>query len=122
MTCLDPEPPAWTRPRKTPPDGKERDTSMRELTDREREELARLERILLTEVPPDRFSCFERKNARMCLEPGDGCWYVYFSEHGLGEDVTVHADLEDAALQLIRNVSPTAEAEENMRRLWTDCP
>ena len=56
----------------------------------------------------------------MCIEPGNDCWYVYFYEHGLAEDVTVHKEMEDAALQMIRNVSPTDEAEENMRQLYYD--
>ena len=93
---------------------------MRELGNGEKEALARLERILLTEVLPERFSCFGRQSAKMCIEPGDGCWYVYFFEYGLGEDVTEHTLFEDAALQLIRNVAPSEEAEEKLRRLFLD--
>lgn len=93
---------------------------MRELTTDEQEKLRALERLLRTEVPPERFSCDGLyQEGRMCIEPGEGCWYVFFREAGLGEDVTVHPDFDEAALQLIRNVAPSVEAEERMRRCFS---
>lgn len=90
---------------------------MRELTTDEQEQLRALERLLRTEVPPERFSCDGRyQEGRMCIEPGDGVWYVFFREMGLGEDVTIHPDFAEAALQLIHNVAPSIEAEERLRR------
>ena len=92
---------------------------MRELTETERKELERLRQVLLTEVPSERFSCDGRdQDKRMCIEPGEGIWYVFFRDGALGEDVTVHTGFEDAALQLIGNVSPSEAAGENMRRLF----
>ena len=89
---------------------------MRDLTAAEREDLRRLENVLLDEVPRLRFSCDGRdQEGRMCIEPGDGLWFVFFREIGLGEDVTTHPTFEEAALQLIRNVAPSEEAEGRMR-------
>ena len=90
---------------------------MRELTKQEREKLHWLERVLLTEVPPERFSCDGvDQDKRMCIQPGDdGQWIVFFRDGTLGEDVTIHPDFEEAALQLIHNVAPSDAAEENMR-------
>lgn len=92
---------------------------MRKLTTAEQEALGRLEGILLTEVPPQRFSCWgTEQEGRMCIEPGDGFWLVFFREMGLGEDVTVHPTFEEAALQLIRNVSPSDAAHARMQALF----
>ena len=93
---------------------------MRELTPNGQERLLALERVLLAEVPPERFSCDGlHQEGRMCIEPGEGCWYVFFREFGLGEDVTIHPDFDEAALQLIRNVAPSLDAEERMRAAFS---
>ncbi len=90
---------------------------MKNITDQEREKLLELERVLLTEVPPERFCCDGiNQDKRMCIQPGDnGQWIVFFREGTLGEDVTVHPDFEEAALQLIKNVAPSDAALERMR-------
>ena len=45
---------------------------MNEITERERETLRELERVLLTEVPPERFCCDGKdQDKRMCILPGD---------------------------------------------------
>ena len=90
---------------------------MNGITDQERERLLELERVLLTEVPPERFCCDGKdQDKRMCILPGDhGEWIVFFREGTLGEDVTIHPDFEEAALQLISNVAPSDAAQERMR-------
>ncbi|MBR6115690.1 MAG: hypothetical protein IKQ10_11050 [Oscillospiraceae bacterium] len=90
---------------------------MKELTQTQRRALDRLEAVLLTEVPRLRFSCDGLdQEGRMCIEPGEDGWFVFFREMGLGEDVTSHRTFEEAALQLIKNVAPSQDAEERMRR------
>lgn len=90
---------------------------MNEMTERERETLRELERVLLTEVPAERFCCDGgEKDKCMCILPGEaGQWIVFFRDGTLGEDVTIHPDLEEAALQLISNVAPSDAALERLR-------
>ena len=90
---------------------------MKEITNQERDKLLELERVLLTEVPPERFCCDGKDRDKcMCILPGDdGRWIVFFRDGTLGEDVTIHPDLEEAALQLISNVAPSDAALERMR-------
>ena len=82
-------------------------------------EFLRLEGVLLTEVPRERFCCRgNNQDGRMCILYGDGLWYVFFREGPLCEDLSVHRSFTDAALQLIRNVAPSEAAEERMRGLF----
>lgn len=85
-------------------------------TNIEQDTLRRLEEALLAFVPEGRF-CLDGslKDGCMVLARGGGKWHVFFREGILIEDVTVHDTLEDAAVQLIKNVAPSSDDEEKMR-------
>ena len=89
----------------------------------EQDTLRRLEKVLLGSVPEGRF-CLDgtAKDGCMVLACGGDRWHVFFREGILIEDVTVHDTLEEAALQLIKNVAPSPEAEEKMRLAFLGRP
>ena len=76
-----------------------------------------LEQTLSAFVPESRY-CIDssHRDGCMVLTPDGEQWIVYFREGLLIEDVTVHDTLEEAALQLIRNVAPSPEAEDEMKK------
>ena len=79
--------------------------------------LLRLEQTLSAFVPESRY-CIDasQRDGCMVLTQDGEQWIVYFREGLLIEDVTVHDTLEEAALQLIRNVAPSPEAESEMKK------
>ena len=79
--------------------------------------LLRLEQTLSAFVPESRY-CIDasQRDGCMVLTQDGEQWIVYFREGLLIEDVTVHDTLEEAALQLIRNVTPSPEAEDEMKK------
>lgn len=79
--------------------------------------LLRLEQTLSAFVPESRY-CIDasQRDGCMVLTQDGEQWIVYFREGLLIEDVTVHDTLEEAALQLIRNVAPSPEAEDEMKK------
>ena len=79
--------------------------------------LLRLEQTLSAFVPESRY-CIDasQRDGCMVLTQDGEQWIVYFREGLLIEDVTVHDTLEEAALQLIRNVAPFPEAEDEMKK------
>ena len=79
--------------------------------------LLRLEQTLSAFVPESRY-CIDasQRDGCMVLTQDGEQWIVYFLEGLLIEDVTVHDTLEEAALQLIRNVAPSPEAEDEMKK------
>ena len=79
--------------------------------------LLRLEQTLSAFIPESRY-CIDasQRDGCMVLTQDGEQWIVYFREGLLIEDVTVHDTLEEAALQLIRNVAPSPEAEDEMKK------
>ena len=79
--------------------------------------LLRLEQTLSAFVPESRY-CIDasQRDGCMVLTQDGEQWIVYFRVGLLIEDVTVHDTLEEAALQLIRNVAPSPEAEDEMKK------
>lgn len=79
--------------------------------------LLRLEQTLSAFVPESRYciGASQRDGCMVLTQDGEQ-WIVYFRVGLLIEDVTVHDTLEEAALQLIRNVAPSPEAEDEMKK------
>ena len=85
-------------------------------SEHERRLLRLLERVLSAFVPESRY-CLDSSQRDGCMTlTNDGeKWLVFFRESPLIEDVTIHDTLEEAALQLISNVAPSPEAENEMK-------